>query len=486
MNDLNTLSIVTQGKQEIQYVIKELELLLKEDISDMTVFETVKQSIQKYNYMYLLQICINNMKMNDFDIIPGINSEDIKEIISRISLKVNYFYIDFIEEHINFYNNHGLILDNIMTEKLLYDFDDIPSYISLNDVINKNIDDIEEFININDIPTMLETIHNFFESVVSIRLYDGEKYNEVKEKFTNYCFKIETTTDFDTNILYSANSHLLLRHLILFRYDHKNNNLNLTKNNYTAYNLDENDVRFMLEDNIENILSLLDIEEDAKEEINYLNQTYIKKESSAICEILQFYSKSKDGTELGPDIVPHWRKILSNFWMVTVSHKGNMFPSVEHFFQASKFKCSNKPECFTDFTVNGKYGNVDALTAKRKGSKTGFKSMGAILDVNKWNMCRVNIMREFIQSRYEQDEVFRQILNACRERGITLLHFERSGKKSFWGGSVSRNDGNIQGENQLGKIMMEIAIGCRQRSKKKVSRKVNKGHKLFAGFDDLD
>lgn len=185
----------------------------------------------------------------------------------------------------------------------------------------------------------------------------------------------------------------------------------------------------------------------------------MEKEDSSTCEILQFYSKSKDGTELGPDIVPHWRKILSNFWMVTVSHEGDKFPSVEHFFQASKFKCSNKPEYFADFTVNGKYGNVDALTAKRKGSKAGFNSMGAILDVDKWNMCRIDIMRDFIQSRYEQDDVFRQILNECRDRGVTLLHFERSGQKSFWGGSVSRNDGNILGKNHLGKIMMEIARG---------------------------
>ena len=203
--------------------------------------------------------------------------------------------------------------------------------------------------------------------------------------------------------------------MILFRYDHKNNNLNLTKNNYTAYNLDENDVRFMLEDNIENILPLLDIEEDVKEEINDLNQTYIEKETSVICEILQFYSKSKDGTELGPDII-QIGKILSNFWMSLISHKGNMFPSVEHFFQASKFKCSNKPECFT-ISLWTENTEMDALTAKRKGSKSGFNR--ELLDVNKWNMCRVNIMK-FIQSRYEQDEIFRQILNACRERGITL------------------------------------------------------------------
>ena len=38
----------------------------------------------------------------------------------------------------------------------------------------------------------------------------------------------------------------------------------------------------MLEDNIENILTLLD-EEDVKEEINDLNQTYIEK--FVICEI---------------------------------------------------------------------------------------------------------------------------------------------------------------------------------------------------------
>mmetsp|Transcript_141803 Transcript_141803/g.200828 ORF Transcript_141803/g.200828 Transcript_141803/m.200828 type:complete len:108 (-) Transcript_141803:7-330(-) len=30
--------------------------------------------------------------------------------------------------------------------------------------------------------------------------------------------------------------------------------------------------------------------------------------------ILQFYSKSKDNADLGPDIPANWRKILSNFW----------------------------------------------------------------------------------------------------------------------------------------------------------------------------
>ena len=107
--------------------------------------------------------------------------------------------------------------------------------------------------------------------------------------------------------------------------------------------------------------------------------------------------------------------------------------------------------------MNGKYGNVDALTAKKKGSKTGFKSVKAQLNVDDWNRCRIDRMREFIQARYEQDDDFRQILVACRERGVTLLHFERSGQKSFWGGSVSRDNGMIKGENQLGKIMMEVA-----------------------------
>ncbi len=174
-------------------------------------------------------------------------------------------------------------------------------------------------------------------------------------------------------------------------------------------------------------------------------------------KILQFYSKSRDVADLGPDIVPHWRKILSNFWMFTVTYEGEKFPSVEHFFQASKFKCSNKPEYFADFTINGKYGKSDALTVKKKGSKSGFKNMGAQLDVNDWNRCRIDRMKEFIKARYEQDEDFRRILVTCRDRGVTLLHFERSGHKSFWGGSVSRDDGTIRGENQLGKIMMEVA-----------------------------
>ena len=91
------------------------------------------------------------------------------------------------------------------------------------------------------------------------------------------------------------------------------------------------------------------------------------------------------------------------------------FPSVEHFFQASKFKCSNKPEYFADFTVNGKYGNVDAPTAMRKGSKVSSTLWVLYL---MWTMEHVfdRHNERFHSVSIEQDYVFCQILNECRDR----------------------------------------------------------------------
>jgi ribA/ribD-fused uncharacterized protein len=170
---------------------------------------------------------------------------------------------------------------------------------------------------------------------------------------------------------------------------------------------------------------------------------------------LQFYSKSKDAADLGPTIPAHWRKILSNFWPADVEFEGKTFPSVEHFFQASKYLCSTRPELFEHFCRGGRWGSSSPAEAKSKGSKKGFKAYKADLDVAQWEGSKVERMTAFLKARYEQDDVFRAILQACHDKGAYLLHFERSGAKAYWGGSVGP-DGDVRGTNKLGTIMMGL------------------------------
>ena len=94
------------------------------------------------------------------------------------------------------------------------------------------------------------------------------------------------------------------------------------------------------------------------------------------------------------------------------------------------------------------------MQAKLAGSKTGFRRVGARLNVPKWNQQRDKYVARALRARARQDEQFRNILLETKRRNLYLLHFDRSGKRSYWGGSVNKTTGQVQGTNQLGKLLM--------------------------------
>ena len=163
--------------------------------------------------------------------------------------------------------------------------------------------------------------------------------------------------------------------------------------------------------------------------------------------ILQFYSRSSDaapGKGSGEKIpsskisefkelaqIENWRKMLSNFAIASFECDGKEWLSVEHFYQGSKFKNTNKENGFYDqFSLDSQSEiSKNPAMAKCAGGKTGkckgkqVRPKNVIMDVDFMGKRRDETMEKSMYCKFTQNPEFKRMLLATKN--AKLVHFVR-------------------------------------------------------------
>ncbi|SCW49638.1 hypothetical protein SAMN02910456_01435 [Ruminococcaceae bacterium YRB3002] len=130
-------------------------------------------------------------------------------------------------------------------------------------------------------------------------------------------------------------------------------------------------------------------------------------------------------------------RFLSNFYKCDLEYEGLTYHSAEAAFQAQK--CSTEEEKI-------KYTSVtNPVIAKRMGKKEpGFPS--------NWNEISYGIMKNILLAKFSVPELKQKLLATGNEE---LIEGNRH-HDNLWGKCLCDSCRNKEGQNRLGKILMEI------------------------------
>lgn len=134
--------------------------------------------------------------------------------------------------------------------------------------------------------------------------------------------------------------------------------------------------------------------------------------------------------------------VLSNMFPVLLEYKGNRFYGVDHLFHYLLYY--QYPDIQNEIMKKSK-GVCANYTAKKISEKNKDK-IGEITDKQK-----VNLLKKCMRLKYQQSQYCKDYL--LNTENNQLIEFAFWGD-TFWG--CIYKDGKYQGENNCGKILMEI------------------------------
>tara|TARA_Y100000385_G_C13056984_1_gene622493 strand:- start:421 stop:1830 length:1410 start_codon:yes stop_codon:yes gene_type:complete len=201
---------------------------------------------------------------------------------------------------------------------------------------------------------------------------------------------------------------------------------------------------FYLINDFKDMLGTLDIDMDDDKKVE-IEQIGLYDPST----IFQFYSKSSNapmpGKGAGEQIndknktkynelatIPEWRRKLSNFWVEPFKLDGHIWASVEHYYQASKFKEGN-PDFYLSFSLDGNPEGELAKNpkmAKGAGGKTG-KYEGKLIRDKKiqiddgfFTSKHLEYMKKAQMAKFSQNLPLKEMLVATKDS--KLQHYIRA------------------------------------------------------------
>ena len=173
--------------------------------------------------------------------------------------------------------------------------------------------------------------------------------------------------------------------------------------------------------------------------------------------VFVFYSKSTDAApgkganekipdekrEMYADLdkIPDWRKKLSNFWVQPFYKQGFVWASVEHYYQASKFKMDHN-EFYKQFSLDkGTALSKDPLLAKVTGGKDlkhKYRPRDITIDEDFFPKRAQQEMFRAQHAKFTQNADLKQLLRATKK--AKLMHYTRGGKLETFDGLMYIRD----------------------------------------------